>query len=175
MTQGTHSALVDEPELVAELHPERAEHARRHRPRVGGEEQRLPRRRANAASSSSREELRDRRAELAVLVDDDVREPLGAPLLRELFERRELAARVRLGTRMKRTASAPAKTPNCEPRVTPVASSSSSLKRWSGLSEPKRRSASAYVRRANGSLELDAEALVPDRFDHRSINPSRNS
>ena len=40
------------------------------------------------------------------------------------------------GTRKKRTASAPAKTPNSEPRVTSVASSSSSPKRVSGLSEP---------------------------------------
>ena len=40
------------------------------------------------------------------------------------------------GTRRKRTASASANTANSEPRVTSVASSISSPKRRSGLSEP---------------------------------------
>ena len=55
------------------------------------------------------------------------------------------------GTRRNRTASAPANTPNCDSRVTAVASSSSSSSRRSGLSEPKRRSASSYVSRENGT------------------------
>ena len=52
---------------------------------------------------------------------------------------------------MKRTDGAPAKTPNCESRVISVASSSSSPKRRSGLSDPKRASASAHVSRGNGA------------------------
>ncbi len=54
------------------------------------------------------------------------------------------------GTRRKRTASAFLKTPNSELRVTAVASSISRPKRVSGLSVPKRRSASSKVIRGNG-------------------------
>ena len=63
----------------------------------------------------------------------------------------EISARLNVrGTRRNRTASAPAKTPNSEPLVASVASSSSSPKRVSGLSEPNRRSASAKVMRGQG-------------------------
>ena len=54
------------------------------------------------------------------------------------------------GTRRYRTASAFAKTPNSDPRVASVASSSSSPNRRSGLSVPKRRSTSANVSRGHG-------------------------
>ena len=48
-----------------------------------------------------------------------------------------------LGTTMNRTVSAPANTPNSEPRVTSVASWISSPKRRSGLSVPYRAIASS--------------------------------
>ena len=48
------------------------------------------------ASSGLGEELRDRRAHLPLLVEDEIREPLRPPLLRELLELREVAAGVRL-------------------------------------------------------------------------------
>ena len=86
-------ALVDQPELAAELEAERAEHPRGHRPRVGGEEQRLVGRRGERLELRLGEELRDRRADLALLVADHVGEALGAELLRALLERGELGAR----------------------------------------------------------------------------------
>ena len=88
-------ALVDQAELAAEVEAERAEHAGRRRPRVGGEEERLAVLAAERGELGLREELGDRRADLAA-VEDEVGEPLCPPLLRELLELRELAAAVRL-------------------------------------------------------------------------------
>ena len=51
---------------------------------------------------------------------------------------------------MNRTASAPPKTPNSEPRVTSVASWISTPKRRSGLSVPYFAIASSYAIRGNG-------------------------
>ena len=70
------------------------------------------------------------------------------------------------GTRRKRTASAFAKTPNSEPRVASVASSSSSANRSVGLvrAEP---AVDLRVRHPRPRRrDLDAEALAPDGREH---------
>src|SRR4051794_14917625 len=80
-------------ELTAEVDAEAAEHTCDELRVAGGEEDRrvgLARKRGELVL---RQELRDRRAALAVLVDDDEGEPLGAPLLRDLLEPRELCTR----------------------------------------------------------------------------------
>ena len=86
--------VVDQPELVAELDAQRTEHARGHRPRIRGEEQRLARRRRKRLELLLGEELGDRRADLPRLVADHVGKALRAELLRALLERRDLGARV---------------------------------------------------------------------------------
>src|SRR5207244_7904026 len=85
--------LVDQAEPLAEAQPERPEHPRGRGPRVGGEEERRPRLRAQRRELALREELRDRRAHLAVLADDEVGETLRSPLAREVLEPGELAPR----------------------------------------------------------------------------------
>ena len=86
---------VDQLELAAEVQPQRAEHARRPSPARRRRRARVVAGLATGtrSSSASDEELRDRRAHLAVLAEHEVREPLRAPLLRDLLELRELAAR----------------------------------------------------------------------------------
>ena len=100
-----------------------------------------------------REELGDRRAQLTALRRHarDRRGPSRPTPSPAPRARRARHARTSCGTRRKRTASAPANTPNSraagEPRSRPRARARSAR---SGLSEPKRRSASAYVSRGNG-------------------------
>ena len=84
--------LVDQAELLAEVAPQRAEHARGRRPGVGGEENGRRGLAAEGGQLLLREELRDRRAHLALLVVDEVREPFRPPLLGQLLELREVAA-----------------------------------------------------------------------------------
>src|SRR5204862_3046146 len=72
--------LVDEAELAAELQAQQAEHLGDETLVAGAEEQRVSRL-APALEQLGREELRDRRRELAVGAEDDVREALGAPRL----------------------------------------------------------------------------------------------
>ena len=60
--------------------------------RVGGEEHRRGRVAAEDGQLLLGEKLRDRRAHLALLVEHEVGEPLGAPLLGELLELRQVAA-----------------------------------------------------------------------------------
>src|SRR5204862_6422 len=60
---------------------------------VAGAEQRRRPRLAQRVERLLRQELRDRRADLAVGAEDDVREPLRAPALRKLLEPLHLAAR----------------------------------------------------------------------------------
>src|SRR5438094_4419240 len=88
--------FVDELELLAEVEPEGAEDPLHHRRAVGDEEQSRSRWSEKGLDLLVREKLRDRRAHLARLVEDDVREPFRAPLLCELLELLQLAARERL-------------------------------------------------------------------------------
>ena len=106
---------------------------------------------ASASSSCSERNFAIGERISPALVADDVGEALGAELLRPLLERGDLGARVHarhaeephgLGARRRRRTRSRASTA--------VASSISSAKRVSGLSEPKRRSASAYVMCGNG-------------------------
>ena len=105
------------------MHAQAAEHAGDELRLAGAEEDRragLGRERGELLLG---EELRDRRAALAVLVDDDVGEALCPPLLRNLLEPRQLGARERLAARRSSARRARReKTPNSEPRVTSVAS-----------------------------------------------------
>jgi hypothetical protein len=78
--------LVDQPELAAEVKPQRTEHARDHGRLVGGEENAVARIAAEVRKLLLGEELGNRRAHLALLVPHEVREPLGAPLLGDLLE-----------------------------------------------------------------------------------------
>src|SRR4051812_16377086 len=84
--------LVDQPELAAEVEPQRTKHARDHDRLVGGEENAVARIAAEVRELLLGEELGDRRTHLALLVPHEVREPLGTPLLRHLLEALELAA-----------------------------------------------------------------------------------
>src|SRR6188472_1106840 len=85
-------------ELATEVNPHATEHARDRR-RVAGAEQhgRAPLR-AEGVELRLRQELRDRRADLAALVDE-VREALRAPLLRDLLESLQLGPREDAGNR----------------------------------------------------------------------------
>ena len=105
-------------------------------PVVGGEEQRLARPRARAPRAPPRRGT-SRSASGSRRVSSRMRyaRPL-AP--RSFATSSSVASSARenaWGTRRKRTASAPAKTPNSEPRVASVASSSSRPNRMSGLSD----------------------------------------
>ena len=124
------------PSSRAEVEAERAEHARGDGRLVGGEEHGRAGLGAEARELLLGEELGDRRAHLPVLVEDEVREPLRPPLLRERLQPLQLRARERLRDADEPHAGAFAKTPNSEPRVASVASSISSPKRRSGLSLP---------------------------------------
>ena len=98
MTQrNRHAVLVDQAELAAEVQAQRAEHARDDRRLVGGEEHGRARDPPGSASSSASERnfaIGERTS--PSLVDDEVGEPFRAPLLRDLLEPCELAARERL-------------------------------------------------------------------------------
>ena len=128
----------------------------------------------NAACSASERNFSDRRARLAVLAVDDVGEPLRAPLLRELGRARRASPRGNSGgTRRNRTASAPANTLNSDPRVTSVASSISSSKRRSGLSRAEAAVGLGVGEPRERRLQLDADALAPDRRDHPLHQPEQ--
>ncbi len=88
---------VDQVELATEVEAERAEHARDHRRLVGPEQHRRRRLRPERVQLGLREELCDRRANLALLVVDEIREALRAPLLGDPFEPLEVGARELLG------------------------------------------------------------------------------
>jgi hypothetical protein len=84
--------LVDQPELLAQMRAQRPEDARGRRPGVGCKENRRAGIAAEARQLLLGEELRDRRAHLALLVVHEIGEPLGPPLLRHLLELRQVAA-----------------------------------------------------------------------------------
>ena len=86
------SVVVDQPELAAEMEPERPENTRGRRPRVGREEHRRGGIAAKHRELFLGEKLRDRRTHLALLVEHEVGEPLRAPLLGELLELRQITA-----------------------------------------------------------------------------------
>jgi hypothetical protein len=90
------AAGVDQVELAAEVEAQQPEHVRGDLRVARDEERRRPRAGAERLELALGEELRDRRAHLPALVVDEVGEPARAPLLRELLEPRELAARERL-------------------------------------------------------------------------------
>src|SRR5207248_4055812 len=81
---------VDQPELAAEVQAEGAEDTRDHRGLVSHEEDGRAGVAAEAGELALAEELRDRRRHFAVLAVDEVGEPFRAPLLRNLFELRQL-------------------------------------------------------------------------------------
>ena len=83
---------VDQLELAAEVQAEEAEHARDRCLVTCAEEQGRPGVGLERLELGLREELRDRRADLAALVDDDVGEALRPPLLCELLEPANLRA-----------------------------------------------------------------------------------
>src|SRR6185436_15025731 len=87
--------VVDQAELAPEVEPEVTEDPRGRLPRVGREEQGLAGCGPERSELLLREELRDRGAQLAVCVTDDVRESLRSSLLRELLQCGKLGARVR--------------------------------------------------------------------------------
>ena len=70
------------------------------------------------------------------------------------------------GTRRNRTVSAEAKTPNAEPRVSSVASSSSSAKRSVRLVRSEAPVGLGEGHPRPGHRDLDAEALAPDGREH---------
>ncbi len=84
--------VVDQTELAAEVQAQRAEDARGRLPRVGGEQDGGGGLAAESRQLLLGEELRDRGPHLALLVVDEVREPLRPPLLRDLLEACEIAA-----------------------------------------------------------------------------------
>ena len=77
---------VDQLELAPEVESQRSEDPRDHRRLVGGEEHGRRRLRAKTVELLLREELRDRRADLALLVVDEIGEALRPPLLGDPFE-----------------------------------------------------------------------------------------
>src|SRR6266540_1341555 len=86
--------LVEQAELAAEMVAHRREDSRDGAGLVGAEEDGGPGRlRSDRLQLILGEELRDRRPDLALLVEDEVREPLPTPLLGQLLERGELRAR----------------------------------------------------------------------------------
>src|SRR5581483_1920165 len=86
-------ALVDQAQLAPEPQPQRAEHPRGQRPLARDEEEGRRRLASQRRELLRREELRDRRAHLALLVVDEVGEPRRAELARRVLEGSELAAR----------------------------------------------------------------------------------
>src|SRR6266540_6091258 len=88
--------LVHELELLAEVEPESTEHPLHQRGGVRDEENGRTGHALKRFELALRQELGDRRADLARLVEDEIREALGAPLLRELLQPLQLSARERL-------------------------------------------------------------------------------
>src|SRR5579885_1504924 len=86
---------LGELQLPAEVGAQTAEDARDRRLVAGGEQRGRAGRPGERFELALRQELRDRRAHLAALVADDVREPLRPPLLRDLLEPGELRPRER--------------------------------------------------------------------------------
>ena len=146
--------------------PERSEHARDLVGLVGPEEHGRTRLGTERRELVLGQELRDRRARLTVLAVDDVREPLRAPLLRELLEpfevgprvllrNRQVANRRRVGEDLElRAARELGRVLDLEPEaqvglVRPVA------EHRVGVGQPLER-----------DLELDPDRLPPDRLHH---------
>ncbi len=156
--------LVDQPELAAEVQrgaararvrPAAARRREEHgRARIGAECLELP----------FGEELRDRRANLAVCVARRGTRAPSRPTPSRTPRASASSARenaLRHGEEPHRWAFA--NTPNSDPRVISVASWISSPKRRSGLSEPYRSIASSYVIRGNGEAGGSTlDALSPD-------------
>ena len=84
---------VDQLELAAEVQPQRAEHARDHGRLVGAEEHGRGRLGPERRQLLLGEELRNRRAHLALLVEHEVRETFRPPFLGERLQPVELCAR----------------------------------------------------------------------------------
>jgi len=87
------SAPVDEVELTAEMETERPQDASDHLRLVRTEQDRRRGPGAEVVELLLREELRDRRAHLALLVVHEVREPLRPPFLGERLQPLEVGAR----------------------------------------------------------------------------------
>src|SRR6185436_6923883 len=83
----------DQLELSAEVETKRSQHARHHRRLVGGEQDRRDGLGAEGVELLVREELRDRRADLSLLVENEIREALRPPLLRDSVEPFEVGPR----------------------------------------------------------------------------------
>src|SRR5205823_6683874 len=144
-----------------------------HRPCVGGEEQRLPGLPAERCQFALREELGDRRANLAALVEDEIRQTLGPPFLRELLELGELAAGER--ARYSQESHGVRSGEDAELRAARRLRRVLDLERKAkiglvGAEAPVGlREGHARKRR----FELDAETLAPDGRDHRLHQPEQ--
>ena len=88
--------LVHEAQLLAEVQPQKAENPRCGTRLVGDEEDGRARRRPEGVELRFGEELRDGRANVAVLGVHEICEPLRSPFLRRALEAFELGARERL-------------------------------------------------------------------------------
>ena len=151
---------------MPEARPKRTEHARDLIRLVGPEEHGRARLGAERHELLLGQELRDRRARLTVLSVDDVRQPLRAPLLRELLEPLEIGARVLLrdgqvanrgGAREDLELRAPrelGRVLDLEPEAQ-VGLVGAVPEHRVGVGQPLER-----------DLELDADRLAPDRLHH---------
>src|SRR5688572_15442772 len=161
--EGEH-VLVDEIELAPEMEAQMAEHPRRHRPLVGGEEERLAGAYLERLELLVGQELRDRRTDLAgVRIPHEVGEALRAALLRDLLEGGELGAGILAwnadeANRLRAREHAELRSSRCLRRVLDLET------------EPRVRLLGAKTAVGFGErhtrkrrVDLDAEALAPDR------------
>ena len=167
--------MVDEVELAAELEPQRTEHARHHPGSSAAKSSVVPGR-PEGLELPLGERVRDRRAHLALVVEDEIGEALRPHAFAKSSRRASSLREKACGARRKRTAGAFANTPNPDPRVTSVASWISRPKRRSGLSDPKRSIASCVrhprERNVESSTPMHSRQM---RATVRSTSPKRNS